>query len=163
MDIELTRSLVAMASAIIALLVFIKGVIEFAHLNTIRRYEKFHDMSVRFDKNRKIQAVCKLLHGTSPPSSLSKQDKEVFICFLEEIYFMMNTPGWFLRMFSRRIMNPDLALYTFGYYARLARDNNQFWQGLDRNEPLYAHFLEFCRLASCYSPTIGSRRRKLAY
>lgn len=141
------KDLVTMASAIIAVLVFGKGVWEYVHANAIRRYEKFHEMSVRFDKNNSIQKVCTLLHGANDVSAApTKQEKEVFICFLEEIYFMMKS----------KIMKQDLALYAFGHYGRMALDSEQFWQGLSKNEPFYTHFLDFCKLAKSYHPTPGA-------
>jgi len=92
---------------------------ELIHSNAIRRYEKFHEMSVRFDDNKDIQRVCAVLHPTSESTqTLTKQNKEVFICFLEEIYFMM----------SSGIMKRDLARYTFGYYGKMALDSEEFWQ-----------------------------------
>lgn len=150
---ELTKTLVTIAGTVIALLAFIKGVIEFVHLNAIRRYEKFHQMSVRFDANDDIQDVCDVLHGAKPADSVTKQQKEVFICFIEEIYFMMMSRSW---MTSRSIMNRDLALYTFGHYGQLALDSERFWLGLNKKEPFYTHFLTFCNLAKSYRPTSGA-------
>ena len=141
------KDLVTMASTIIAVFVFGKGVGEYVHANVIRRYEKFHDMSVRFDENKSIQTVCTLLHGANGASAApTKQEKEVFICFLEEIYFMMKS----------KIMKQDLALYTYGYYGRMALDSEQFWQGLNKKEPFYTHFLDFCNKAKSYQPAPGA-------
>ena len=139
------KDLFTMAGTIIALFVFGKGVWEFVQANAIRRYEKFHQMSVRFDESESIQKVCNLLNtdGVVDPSKLpNKQDKEVFICFLEEVYFMIKSG----------IMKQDLALHTFGYYGGKAIDNGQFWDGLPNNEPFYVHFVDFCRLAKSYRP-----------
>ena len=160
MNLESTKVLITIVSTIIALFVFIKGVIEFVHLNAIRRYEKFHEMSVRFDDNDDIQDVCAVLHGTKPAAAVTKQQKEVFICFLEEIYFMMNRPTWII---SRRIMNRDLALYTFGHYGNMAFDSKQFWHDLNKYEPFYVHFLEFCRLARSYLPSSVASSKRPAY
>jgi hypothetical protein len=151
---EWLKNLFAAAATIIGLFAFGKGVVEFIKSNAIRRYEKFHEMSVRFDENPKIQLVCKLLHGVNNSiHTVTTQDKEVFICFLEEIYFMMNS----------RIMKQDLALYTFGYYGKLALRSEEFWHGLNRLEPSYMHFLSFCRLAKSYVPARVPDRRKLTY
>jgi hypothetical protein len=107
---EDAKAIFTIVSTIIALLVFGKGVLEFVRANAIRRYEKFHEMSIRFDENADIQKICTLLHGARrsirPPT---KQEREVFICFLEEIYFMMKSG----------IMKRDLALYTSEAVERL--------------------------------------------
>jgi hypothetical protein len=138
----------------VGLFAFVKGLLELIHSNAIRRYEKFHEMSVRFDSNDDIQRVCALLHGASESGhTLTKRSKEVFICFLEEIYFMMRSG----------LMKPDLALYTFGYYGKMALDGDEFWQKLNRSEPFYVHFLTFCRLAKSYQPPSAPDGRKLGY
>jgi hypothetical protein len=147
MSLQEAKDLFTIIGTIIALLVFGKGVLEFMHANAMRRYEKFHQMSVRFDGNPVIQKVCTLLHGVQvTPDAPNKQDKEVFICFLEEVYFMMKS----------KIMKQDLALYTFGYYGQMALNSAQFWQGLNQSEPFYVHFLSFCELAKTYRPESGT-------
>lgn len=151
---ELAKSLFTFLSTIIGLLAFIKGVMEFVHLNSIRRYEKFHQMSTRFDENEDIQKVCALLHDANNElETVSIQQKEVFICFIEEVYFMMNSG----------LMNRDLALYSFGYYGKLAIDSEAFWQGLNKNEVFYIHFLDFCHLARSYRPKPSMRKEKFAF
>src|SRR5262245_44060100 len=109
MTLEDAKNLFTIIGTIVAIFVFGKGILEFMHANAIRRYEKFHQMSVRFDDNPVIQKVCTLLNSVQTTSdSPTKQEKEVFICFLEEIYFMMKS----------NVMKQDLALYTFGYYGQ---------------------------------------------
>jgi hypothetical protein len=137
------KDIFTIIGGIIGLLVFGKGLLEFMHANAIRRYEKFHQMSVRFDANPAIQKVCTLLHGTeTTPDAPTRQEKEVFICFLEEVYFLMKS----------KIMKRALALYTFGYYGQKALNNVEFWHGLDKSEPFYSQFLRFCELAAQYRP-----------
>jgi hypothetical protein len=145
---------IEMVSTVVAVLALVKGVIEFVRLNAIRRYEKFHEMSVRFDENADIQKVCTVLEGSdNVEGALRMHEKEVFICFLEEIYFMMNSG----------IMKRDLALYTFGYYGRLAVESTEFCQGLSRGEAFHTQFLEFCSLAKAFRPTPDARRGALVY
>jgi hypothetical protein len=154
-EMEVATRIVTMAGTALGLIVFITGLMQYFHANAIRRYEKFHEMSVRFDNNECIQMVCHLLHKTvHPKGPPTLQDKEVFICFLEEIYFMMRSG----------IMKRDIALYSFGYYGTLAFDpEGEFWQGLDREKPFYRYFLEFCRLARSFEPNAVPGRRELVY
>jgi hypothetical protein len=148
---ESVNTLLTQISAIIALLAFIKGIVEFVHQNSIRRHEKFHQMSVRFDESESIQKVCRLLHDPSSSSEkITQQEKEVFICFMEEIYFMKKSG----------IMNRNLALYAFGYYAKMASDSKKFWEGLNKEEPYYLHFIEFCSQARAYKPKVNMSRKK---
>ena len=150
---ELAKDIFVLVGGTIGLLAFAKGIVELIESNAMRRYEKFQHMSVRFDESPDIQKVCAFLHDNESQATgdLTKQQKEVFICFLEEIYFMMNSG----------IMKRDLALYTFGYYAAMAIDSEQFWHDLRKSDPFYVHFLRFCKLAQ--SQRSRARSKELAY
>ena len=147
-------NILKLVGAVVALLTFIKGVYALVHANAIHRYEKFHEMSIRFDKNKDIQNVCAFLHSTGDELKMpTKQQKEVFICFLEEVLFMV----------YGKIMKRHIAMYSFGYYGKLAIENDKFWKGLNKSEPYYVHFREFCRLAREYHPSRKTRKRALSY
>jgi hypothetical protein len=83
------KDVVEIVTALVATLVFLLGLLKFRDAIAIRRYEKFHQMSVRFDDDESIQAVCELLNADTAGESVTKQQKEVFICFLEEVSFMV--------------------------------------------------------------------------
>jgi hypothetical protein len=92
-------------------------------------------MSARFDDNQSIQKVCEMLLDDSPDlATLSRQTKEVFICFMEEVAMMQNS----------NYISPYLGAYTFGHYASLAADSKEFWANLDKNEYYYSVFVRFC-------------------
>ena len=75
-SMELAKDIFTVVSVIIALAVFIKGLVEYVHSNAVRRYEKFHQMSIRFDENSDIQKVCELLHNPNASTGpLTKQQK----------------------------------------------------------------------------------------
>jgi len=141
------KDVIDIATAAVALAVFIVGLLKFFDAIKIRRYEKFHEMSVRFDDNDAIQAVCGLLNGAiDAEEPVTKQQIQVFICFLEEVDFMI----------ASMIMKEEVALYTFGYYARLAEDSHLFWDRLPKgakDEPLYSRFRAFCKKAKNYTPS----------
>lgn len=141
------KDAVESVSAVVATLGFLFGLFKFRDAIAIRRYEKFHGMSVRFDGDESIQAVCKLLNADIADESVNKQQKEVFICFLEEISFMA----------ASGIMRKEVALYTFGYYARRAHESAPFWRGLQKDHKFYARFREFCKEATDYKPSSRPR------
>jgi hypothetical protein len=151
---EMLKVAIAAATALAAVGTLVRGVVELRHANGIRRYEKFHEMSKRFDSTPEIQAVCELLRGTgSAADAVTVQKKEMFICFLEEILFMMESGT----------MKPEIALYTFGYYGKAAIDNDSFWRGLNRSEPFYRRFLDFCKKAKEYEPPIHAPEKALRF
>jgi hypothetical protein len=147
------KNFIEAIGGLIGILAFVKGILEFVELNRIRRYEKFHEMSKRFDENESIQKVCELLQDSSSTISVTKQEKEVFICFLEEIYFMIMSG----------IMKKEIALYTFGYYAREAMHNQRFWHALDSGEEYYTVFHKFCRMVSIFEPSQLGVKKTLKY
>jgi hypothetical protein len=128
-------------SALAATGALIKGLYEYAKQNRFRRFEKFQEMSARFDDNEAIQTVCTMLLDGSPDlASLSKQTKEVFICFLEEVAMMQNS----------NYINPHIGAYTFGHYATLAVDSNEFWANLDKDDYYYSVFVRFCNQCKAF-------------
>src|ERR1700685_993383 len=79
-------------AAIVAVLTLAKAVYEYVRQNKFHRFQKFQEMSARFDDNEAIQSVCKLLLADAPElRTLGKQTKEVFICFIEEIAMLQNS------------------------------------------------------------------------
>ena len=150
-SIELLKVVVAAIAATGGLWVFIKGVMEFSDQNKIRRYEKFHEMSKRFDENEIIQKVCDALHGAA--AKLEKQEKEVFICFMEEIYFMTKSG----------IMKDYMARYTFGYYAQMAMEHPSFLSDKDKLNPFYTHFIAFCESMKTYRPVTDPKSQEVCF
>jgi len=138
---ENARDVVVILAIAIALALAMRGVIEYARANALRRARRFHEMRVRFDTDPGIQAVCRLLHGTGA-AHVSQQQKEVFISFFEEVHFMVRSG----------VMKRDLALYAFGGHAREAARSDRFWSWLDAASPFYEQFRRFADEAQSYVP-----------
>lgn len=147
MPISNHAELLTAAGTIVALFAFIQAVLEFVDSNAIRRYEKFHEMSRHFDDNDRIQNVVTWLnrpgekgtsgihHGERPTIA----DKEKFACFMEEIYYMMNS----------NIVRDEVALYTYGYYVKMTLRDPDFYKEIKKSAP-YAvasrgELEDFCR------------------
>jgi|GEM_PF-495701 len=170
---ESIANLLTAAGTIVALLALVQAVLEFIDANAIRRYEKFYEMSRRFDENDKIQKVITWLHRPNKDTprcsdeiqGLTMADKESFAGFMEEIYYMMNS----------NIIRDEVALYTYGYYAKLTltdplfyrdikksgpytvgassrQELETFCKGLRNDCPNWVNYTEFCRISWTFDP-----------
>ncbi|HVR48075.1 MAG TPA: hypothetical protein VMT95_15700 [Candidatus Binatia bacterium] len=114
---------------------FVFSAVQYKQANTLRRFEKYYDMSKRFDDNETVQEVIGLLRASESEKlrQLALSKKETFICFIEDVAVMQNSG----------LINPALAAYTFGYYVQTCLQNNDFWAGLNRDDPFFKTFREF--------------------
>jgi hypothetical protein len=132
---------IALIGLIVAIATFVKAVIEYVRQTTIKKFEKFQEMSRRFDDNADIQRIVLLLRsGSEELREMEVSRKEVFICFFEEISYMVNS----------KIMRPSVAFYSFGFYAYLCVDNERFWSNISCDEPFYRVFVDFCRESDAF-------------
>lgn len=163
--------LLTAAGTLVALLALLQAVLEFVDSNAIRRYEKFHEMSRRFDDNLYIQRVIAWLHRPDKSIAWCSEDlpgltmpeKEKFACFMEEIYYMMNS----------NIVRDEVALYTYGYYVKLTLADPHFYRGLKKCPPYaiesrgdleafcrtfkedcpgWSNYIDFAKISWCFDP-----------
>lgn len=128
-------TLVGVISGVVGILTFIKAVIEYARQNKLKRYEKFQEMSRRFDENHDIAMVCELVMQDAPQlADIAKYKKEVVICFFEEVAILQNS----------RILPENLIVNSFGYYAIKCYESKHFWANLDKCELFYGLLTGFC-------------------
>jgi hypothetical protein len=127
--------LVGAFGAVLALGTLLRAVFEYVNQNRLKRFEKFQEMSRRFDENAVISEICRLLmDDASELASISKYNKEVLICFMEEIAVLHNS----------RILPKALIVNAFGYYATKVDASEHFWTNLNRHEKFYSLFVSFC-------------------
>ncbi len=131
---DLFRTYAPGVSALAAVGALLKALYEYAKQNRFRRFEKLQEMSQRFDENETIQKICELLLDDSDElARLSRHQKEVFICFIEEVAFMKNS----------NFINKNIGAYTFGHYAVLALDSPYFWSNISKSDYYYQVFVRF--------------------
>jgi hypothetical protein len=108
---------------------------ETARENTLKRFEKYQQMQKRYREDASIQAVFRDLYpdfygeGEKPAAPASMNDKLNFMGFYEELEIMIRS----------RLMNRELAYYTFGVDAlTFWNEETQF-----HNEPAWLLFKSF--------------------
>jgi hypothetical protein len=124
-------AIVATVVAFLGILTLVKAVVEYVGQNKLKRYEKYQEMSRRFDENSDIAQICELVIKDSPElANISKYRKEVVICFFEEVAVLNNS----------RILPKNLIVNSFGYYAIKCYESKFFWSNLDK----HGLFTGFC-------------------
>ena len=179
---------VSLVGGFAALLALGLAVLEFVDANAIRRYEKFHEMSRRFQDSEGVQRVIEWLHrsreirrgGEGEIDRLSLADKERFACLIEEVYYMVNS----------KIIREEIALYSYGYYVKMAladpwfhqdviksgtcfiderffpsgRENPRleslFWKNFEKECPNWIHYIRFAQMCWAFDPLKPERGQR---
>ena len=129
-------------TAIIATLTFlaavgtlVKSVAEYSKQNSLRRFEKYMDLSNGWLADRNIQEIVELLESGEKQRirKISIRRKEEFAAFFEEIAMMVDS----------KLLKKKIAYYMFGYYTILCDESGEFWSGLGKNEHYWSLFNRF--------------------
>ena len=132
MDI-LSISLAAIGS-LIALVSLIRALLEYQKQGATRRSEIFLNMRSRLREDESFSEICDLLERDDPGlREIPLAERDRFIGFFEELALLRNSG----------LINDEVTLYMFGYFAIRCIDSQNFWYDLNKNQPLWAAFTEF--------------------
>jgi hypothetical protein len=132
--LDTQKDFAIIAGAIIALVTFFTGVLEFARQSHLRRAEQFVEMRRRFLETTLFQEIIRLLASDDPAlRSIPIQDRRNFGGFLEEVALMV----------SSGLIPRPVAHYMFGHYVLLTEQSVHFWDGLDRDGTYWKLFHRF--------------------
>jgi hypothetical protein len=136
MDWEIIKNVIVLIGGIIGLLTLIKGVIEYARNNAMKRTEYFSKLHNQLNDVVVLSKICNYLDTDSPDlTKLGYADKYHFLSFFETVALMVNT----------RLLKKDLAQYMFSYYAIRCYESENFWNGLNKDSFYWALFCSFAR------------------
>ena len=131
----LTISLAAIGS-LIALVSLIRALVEYQKQGATKRSEIFLDMRSRLREDESFSRICDLLERDDPKlREIPLVDRDRFIGFFEELALLRNSG----------LINDEVTLYMFGYFAIRCIDSRNFWYDLNRDQPLWAAFMDFAR------------------
>jgi len=145
MDITWLKDTFAIVGIIVAFLTFLKALSEYRRQGTIRRIEFFLEARKRLKGSENFQKIINLLEKESPDlKRVDLGDKIQFVGFFEEIALLVNS----------KVVDPKIANYMFGYYARKCWNSQHFWElesrpekPLDKwNDPYWVIFRSFIEL-----------------
>ena len=123
---------------VVALITFIKGVIEYRRQGAQKRAEYFRAMREQLTRNQQFRDICELLSkdGEDPKlMEIPKQEKFDFLAVFEEVAFGLESG----------LISKYLAHYMFGYYAITCWESKSFWKGLDPDGMYWTVFNDFAK------------------
>jgi hypothetical protein len=128
--------LTGIAAAIAFLLPFSKSIFEYTRENSLKRFEKYQEMTREWNRDAEIQEVFRLLEEN--PAALRTYDakkKRDFIEHYEDVAVM----------YESGLMRRSIAFYMFGYYAIRCFESEDFREGIELESPYYALFRRFAK------------------
>lgn len=137
MSLDDFKNWVTIIGTFFAVLVALKGILEYSHQNAMRRLELFQAMRRRYDESPAMNRVRAALEAEeeSVLASVPKADKVEFAAFYEDLALMVDTG----------MMRPLIAQYWFGYYVALADGEQSFWSDMNPDLVYWKVFRRFAK------------------
>ena len=134
MEIDELKLIVSVIVAIIGLATLFKAILEYKRSTATKRLELFLSMRSRLREDEEFKTICDLLETDDPKlCELPLNQKDRFTGFFEELAIMRNSG----------LINDDVTLYMFGYFAIRCNHSENFWRDLNRDQPLWSLFFKF--------------------
>lgn len=131
----ITIALGALGSGI-ALISLIKALIEYKKQGITKRSEIFLNMRSRLREDKSFSEICGLLESDDPKLlDIPLIERDRFVGFFEEFALLKNSG----------LINNEVSLYMFGYFAIKCIDSRNFWFNLNKNQPLWGAFFDFAK------------------
>lgn len=129
----ITISLTAIGVAV-ALATLIKALFEYQKRGVTERSKIFLEMRTRLREDAQFSEICNLLETDNPRlRDVPLVEKDRFLGFFEELYLLKNSG----------LMNDQVSLYMFGYFAIRCYDSKNFWYDLNKEHNLWSAFIDF--------------------
>ncbi|AXG70868.1 hypothetical protein KORDIASMS9_03118 [Kordia sp. SMS9] len=134
-NIQFTLTIIA---SIIAVITLILGVLEYRKKNMLTRIDIYLKMRDYYARDENLQKVCSALgegRGSINVKELTYEQKRQFLGTMESIALLVNS----------KVMNKQVAMYMFGYYAIAAWENEEFWShgNLRQDDPMWSLYKAF--------------------
>jgi len=148
-----TLTLVVSAAAVtVAAITLIKGIIEFRRSTVTKRLELFLSMRSRLREDAVFINICSLLEHDDPAlRDVPLIQKDRLVGFFEELAIMLNSG----------LINQDVSVYMFSYYAVACKNSAQFWHGLNKDQVMWSLFFDFARRMEAATRRYAFNRERL--
>ena len=137
MDMELKDIITIFLAAIgsvIALVSLIMALIEYQKQGITKRSEIFLNMRSRLREDESFSNICDLLERDDPNlREIPLVERDRFMGFFEELALLKNSG----------LINDEVSLYMFGYFAIRCIDSKNFWFDLNKHQPFWGAFMDF--------------------
>jgi hypothetical protein len=151
MELVVVTAIVGVCTGLIAVLTFIKSVMEYVKQGSSKRAEQFLLMRSRLRENSEFIEICEMLENDDEKlRDVPILRKDNFIGFFEELYLLWNS----------QVFNDEIVYYMFGYFALSCWRSENFWRDLNRGSPTWGHFREFVARLLEIEKTYRPNRKK---
>ena len=134
MMLETTKDIAVIVGTCIALITFIKVVIEYTQQNTQKRADHYCELRNKFRDDEQFRSMFELLeYDNENLANIPFQQKQHLIGFYEDIALYVNAG----------LIKKEVAHYMFAYYALRCWDSKYFWNDLSRESPYWSLFRNF--------------------
>lgn len=124
----------------IALVSLVKALIEYNKQGITKRSEIFLNMRSRLRQDESFSNICDLLERDDQKlRDIPLVERDRFVGFFEEFVLLKNSG----------LINDEVALYMFGYFAIKCIDSKNFWYNLNKEQPLWGAFMDFATQMKC--------------
>ncbi len=149
MDWTTINNILVPLGSTIALLTLIKGVLEYAKNNAMKRAEYFSQLHRQLKEVVVLSRICDLLDTDSAElAGLSYSEKYQFLAFFESVALMVNS----------RLLREDVAQYMFSYYAILCYESRNFWSDISKESQYWSLFCSFARRMKALESRYANKR-----
>ena len=136
----------------VAVLTFLKAVIEYTKQNAQKRAEHYTHLREEFKRNGRFGDLFEKLEDDSQDlATLSFEKKQDLIGFYEDIALAVNSG----------LLRGEVAHYMFAYYALRCWESNNFWQGINRDSHYWTLFRYFVQEMKRVEDHLSTRPPKL--
>jgi len=131
---DILTLIISAAGVAVAVVVATKGFIEYRLQGSAKRSDIFLAMRTRLRGDPSFSKICDLLEEDDPKlAKLTVVERDRFIGFFEELAILANSG----------LLSESITFYMFGYFAIRCYDSENFWSGLNRDQPLWSLFMDF--------------------
>jgi hypothetical protein len=122
------------AGVTVAFAAAVKAIVEYQKQGITKRAEIFLQMRSRLKQDSPFNNICLMLETDDKAlKEVSIVEKGRFIGFFEEFSLLKNSG----------FINEHVSFYMFGYFAVKCLESENFWLGLNKDEPLWSLFRDF--------------------
>ncbi len=133
---DILTILLAAIGSVIAFISLIKALIEYQKQGITKRSEIFLNMRSKLREDKSFSRICDLLERDDPKlREIPLVERDRFVGFFEELALLKNSG----------LINDEVALYMFGYFAIKCIDSQNFWFDLNKDQPLWGAFFDFAK------------------
>jgi hypothetical protein len=133
---DILTVIIGAAALVFTAVSVIQGLIEYKKQGISKRAEAFLQMRERLREDPVFVRICALLETDSKElQDVPLIEKDRFVGFFEELALMKNSG----------LVNDQVALYMFGYFAIRCSKSRNFWHGLNKEQALWSLFWDFAR------------------